>query len=186
MNVNLSYVLAGLAAAALLYVITVYNRLVHYRQMVKEAVSDIDVQLKKRFDLIPSIVDSVRSYASFEKNLFESVTKARANLSGISDIFQRSGLETELSKSLKPVIALAEQYPELKASGNFIDLQDTLVDVEDHIQMARRYYNGTVRNLNIMLQSFPSNLVGNAFKFQEEKYFEIEFATERRLPEVNI
>lgn len=174
-------VLGGLAVAVGL----VYNGLVHKRMLVKEAASGIDVQLKRRYDLIPKIVDTVRGYTQYEKSLFERVTALRSQLvSGSQSVADKAKAESELSGALKSVFALAEAYPALKASEGFTQLQNTLGEIEDQIQLSRRYYNGAVRDYNVMVAQVPSNIIASAFKFGPEKFFEIEYATERTAPDI--
>ncbi|MCX7926961.1 MAG: LemA family protein [Candidatus Omnitrophica bacterium] len=166
------------------YAIGIYNNLVRKRQLLFEAASGIDVQLKRRWELIPKIVDTVKGYAGHEKGLLEKVTTMRAQMVSSVPLSKRSQSETELSTTLKSIFALAEAYPELKANQNFLQLQQTLSDIEDQIQMARRYYNATVRDYNILCQQFPSVLVANILGFKPEKFFELEYATERQTPEI--
>ncbi|HET7715251.1 MAG TPA: LemA family protein [Bauldia sp.] len=167
-----------LAIAAVIVVIGVflYNRLVRTQQMANEGWSGIDVQLKRRADLIPNLVDTVKGYASHERTLFDEVTRLRAEAARIrqDDVTARGAAEGKLSAAVGQLLALAEAYPDLKASENFGKLQTELATVEDEIQMARRYYNGAVRNLNIMVESFPSNFVAQLFGFRLRDYFEIE------------
>jgi len=166
-----------LAVAALVVVVGVvlYNRLVRTQQMANEGWSGIDVQLKRRADLIPNLVDTVKGYASHERTLFDEVTRLRGEAARIreDDVAARGAAESKLAASVGKLIALAEAYPDLKASENFGKLQAELSTVEDEIQMARRYYNGAVRNLNIMIESFPSNFVAQLFGFRLRDYFEI-------------
>jgi len=160
----------------------IYNGFVRLTNRAKEAWSDIDVQLRRRYDLIPNLVETVKGYAAHEKAVFENVTKART--SAISA--QQSGdpqkvaeAEKFLAGTLKTLFAVAENYPDLKASANFMELQRELRDTEDKIQAARRFYNGNVRDLNIKIESFPANIVANLFKFIKMNFFEIEEATAR-------
>ena len=164
--------------------IVLFNRLIRLKNLMKEAWSGIDVQLKRRHDLIPPIVDTVKGYVQHERNVLESLTKLRAQTSGASDVKSQNEIEKGVSGALKNVFAVAENYPALKASENFLDLQHSLSDVEDQIQLARRYYNGTVRNYNVMVESFPSNLMAGALHFKSADYFEIEYATERATPDI--
>jgi len=154
--------------------------------LVREASSGIDVQLKRRHDLIPNIVDTVKGYSQYERKLLEDVTSLRSNVIEGSNLKEKNKVENELSKALKSIFAVAENYPDLKANKNFLDLQKTLSEIEDQIQLARRYFNGTVRNYNILVESFPSNLLAHIFKFKSLDYFEIEYATERKVPDVNL
>ncbi len=149
-----------------------FNGLVRQKNLMKEAWSGIDVQLKRRADLVPVLAESVKGYSRHEKNIFEDVASLRT--------------QAEIVKGLKGLLAVAEQYPDLKASQNFLKLQKDLVDIEDNLQYARRYYNGTVRDYNTRVQSFPGVIVAKMFGFQPASFFEIEFATERKTPEVDL
>jgi len=168
------------------YVIGAYNGLVRVRQMVQEAWSGIDVQLKRRADLIPNLVETVKGYASHEKEALERVTEMRARAQNVpaGDIQGRAAAEGMLTQALGRLLAVAEAYPDLKASQNFADLQRALETTEREIQMARRYYNGSVRELNTKVESFPSNLVAGQFGFAKADYFELESPSDRQLPEV--
>ena len=179
-------VIAALVAAAL-YLIALYNGLVKKRQMVEEGWSGIDVQLKRRSDLIPNLVETVKGYAAHEKSSLEAVTELRTAASRVSpgDIAGRAAVEGQISQALGRLMAVAEAYPDLKASDNFRELQAALDKVEDTLQMARRYYNGAVRGLNVMVESFPSNLVAGKFGFTKAEYFEIEDPADRALPKVS-
>lgn len=178
-------VLAAIAAAAF-YAVSLYNRLVKNRQMSEEGWSGIDVQLKRRADLIPNLVDTVKGYAGHERELFERVTELRAQVGKVpqGDVAERGKLEGLLSGAIGKLLAVVENYPELKANENFLELQETLGEVENEIQMSRRYYNGAVRNLNVMVESFPSNLVAGQFGFEKREYFEIDDEADRAVPEV--
>ena len=163
--------------------IGLYNSLIQKKFRVKEAWSDIEVQLKRRYDLIPNLVETVKGYASHEKDLLEKITLAR------SQAMQGNGLEKmkaedELSGALKSLFAVAENYPDLKANSNFIELQQELVDTEDKIQAARRFYNGVVRDYNIALKVFPSVLIAKVLHFEEEPLFEITNEAERETVKV--
>jgi len=168
------------------YVIGAYNGLVRARQMVQEAWSGIDVQLKRRADLIPNLVETVKGYASHEREALERVTEMRARAQNVpvGDIQGRAAAEGMLTQALGRLLAVAEAYPDLKASQNFADLQRALETTEREIQMARRYYNGSVRELNTKVESFPSNLVAGQFGFAKADYFELEDPSDRQLPEV--
>ncbi len=159
----------------------IFNRLIRYRNLMHEAFSGIDVQLKRRHDLIPNIVSG---YLQYERKLLQDITNIRSQGINTDNPQERAKAESELSRSLKTLFAMVENYPDLKANKGFLALQDNLVEIEDQIQMARRYYNGTVRNYNILAESFPANLVAKLFGFRAAKYFEIEYATERRVPDV--
>lgn len=163
-----------------------YNALVRSRQMVREAWSGIDVQLKRRADLIPNIVETVKGYAKHESDTLSEVTEMRSRVQSVpsDDIAARSAAEGMLSQALGRLFALAESYPDLKANQNFLELQSTLGEIEGEIQMSRRYYNGAARDLNVKVESFPSNIVASTFGFRQADYFEIEDATDRALPKV--
>jgi len=179
------YVLLAVLAAAVLYGISIYNKLVRNKNLVDEGWSGIETQLKRRANLIPNLIETVKGYATHERTAFEEVTKLRTEAMSTTDIGDRGRKEGELTAALGRLFAVAEAYPDLKASQNFIDLQDDLSDIEDEIQLARRYYNGTVRNMNILVESFPSNLVANSFTFVTAKFFEIENSDDRAVPKVS-
>lgn len=163
-----------------------YNRFVGKAQMVKNAWSDIDVQLKRRGDLIPQIVETVKAYATHEKSLFVDVVEKRnAALSAGDDTAARGSAESALSIPMLEVMALAEDYPELKSNENFLDLQNELSDTENKIEMARRFYNGAVRELNISVETFPGNMLAGVFGFGAANFFEINLA-DRKAPEVKL
>jgi LemA protein len=175
-------IIIGLAALVVFYFIYLYNNFVGLTQRVKEAWADIDVQLKRRYDLIPNLIETVKGYASHERETLESVTEARTKATQThidvgaitpEQMSAMSGAESALSGALGKLIAVAENYPDLKANTNFLELQRELSDTENKIQAARRFYNGNVRDLNIALQSFPSNIVGNMFKFVSQPFFEL-------------
>jgi len=170
----------------IIWLIIIYNLFIRDRNLMKEAWSGIDVQLKRRHNLIPNLVTTVKGYSKHERNLFEDITEKRARTIQIDNIKEKSTLETDLSGMLKTLFAVVEDYPDLKANENFLDLQNQLTDIEDQIQYSRRYYNGTVRNYNIRVESFPNNIVSGLFHFKPEEYFEITFATERKTPEVKL
>lgn len=177
--------LAALAAIAL-YVVFVYNGLVKSRQMAEEAWSGIDVQLKRRADLIPNLIETVKGYAAHEKSTFEAVVELRNKAQAVptGDVAGRAAAEGLLGQALGRVIALAEAYPELKANENFLELQRSLETVEGEIQMSRRYYNGAARDLNVKVESFPSNLIAGQFGFAKKPYFEIANEADRAVPTV--
>lgn len=164
-------------AVVLIAGIVIFNGLVAKRQMVNNGWADIDVQLKRRTDLIPQLVTAVKAYAAHEKQLFEDVAERRAAALAAGDnVATRSAAESELSRPLARLIAVAEAYPELKASQNFLDLQNELSATEDKIEMARRFFNGAVRELNTAVETFPSNLIAALFGMRQRAYFEIESA----------
>lgn len=160
------------AAAILVWGIVIYNRLVANRNQVLAAWSDIDVQLKRRSDLIPKLVDTVKQYASFEYSLQEQITQLRSGSSHIELPGVRERIENELSIQLRDLVMLAEDYPELKAGENYLALMQELSDVEKHIQLARRFYNGAVRVLNVSIESFPNMYVAQLFGFKTADFFE--------------
>jgi LemA protein len=182
----LLWIILAVVVVAIVYAIVVFNGLVRTRQMANEAWSGIDVQLKRRSDLVPNLVEAVKGYAAHERNVLEQVTELRGQARALpsDDVARRAQAEGALSVALGKLIALAENYPDLKASSNFLELQQQLSALEDEIQMARRYYNGTVRNLNVLVQSFPSNLIAGLFGFGQRDYFEIADATDRAVPQV--
>lgn len=168
-------VLAVIAGA----VILAYNSLVKLRQRVQEAWSDIDVQLKRRYDLIPNLVDTVKGYAKHEKEVFENVTKARSQAMNAGTLDEQADAENQLSGALKSLFAVSENYPDLKANENFLELQRELTDTENKIQASRRFYNNTVMSLNTTVETFPSNIIANLFGFHKDEYFEIEEESQR-------
>jgi LemA protein len=164
--------------------IAVYNGLIRARNHVKEAWSDIDVQLKRRYDLIPNLVNTVKGYASHEKETFEKVTQARAEAMQASTAGEHALKEANLTAMIGNLMAVAEAYPELKANENFAKLQDELSDTENKIQAARRFYNNQVLAFNNKLQVFPTNIIGNMFGFKDEEFFDIGDEKQRENPEV--
>ena len=165
------YVILGVIV---LYAIFTYNRLITLVNRAKEAWSDIEVQLKRRYDLIPNLVEAVKGYATHEKSAFENVTKARAAAMGAQGMESKAKAENMLTGALKSIFALAEAYPNLRASENCQKLQDELSDTENKIHAARRFYNGNVRDLNTLIESFPPNLIANPFHFTKKEFFELE------------
>jgi LemA protein len=153
--------------------IAMYNGLVRANVRVQEAWSDITVQLKRRYDLIPNLVNTVKGYASHEKEVFEKVTEARSNAMNAQGVAQTAEAENQFQTALKSLFAVAEAYPDLKANENFKALQDELVDTEDKIQAARRFYNGSARDLNIKIQSFPTNIFAGMLGFKIREFFEL-------------
>jgi LemA protein len=160
----------------LLWIILVFNRLVVLRNRVREAWSDIEVQLKRRYNLIPNLVATVKGYAAHEREVLEKVTEARTKAMGAQTVKEKAEAENFLSSTLKSLFAVAENYPNLKAASNFLELQRELRDTEDKIQAARRFYNTNVRDLNIKIESFPSNLIAKLLGFKKGEFFEIEEA----------
>lgn len=177
--------IAGIVLILVFYVISIYNRLIKLRTIVSEAWSGIDVQLKKRYDLIPNLLETVKGYASHERETFESVTKARNAAQSAQGVLDQQAAENNLNRSLMNLFAVAEQYPELKSNTNFLQMQQDLASIEQDIERSRRYYNGSVRDQNILIDSFPSNLVANNFGFQKSAFFELDNETERAVPKVN-
>ncbi|WP_137135553.1 LemA family protein [Rhizobium sp. FKY42] len=180
------YVALAVLAAIALYVVFVYNGLVKSRQMAEEAWSGIDVQLKRRADLIPNLIETVKGYASHEKSTLEAVVELRNKAQAVpaGDVAGRAAVEGLLGQALGRIVALAEAYPELKANQNFLELQQSLETVEGEIQMSRRYYNGAARDLNVKVESFPSNLIAGQFGFAKKPYFEITNEADRAVPTV--
>lgn len=178
-------ILLVLCLAALLWAIYTYNTLIQQKNQVKEGWSGIDVQLKRRYNLIPNLVDTVKGYASHESNVFREVTELRTKTEQTNDIHDKAQLESALSLGLAKLIAIAENYPNLKANENFIQLQQELSNIEDQIQLARRYYNGTARDYNTTIESFPQMIIANLFRFGPFDYFAVDNETERELPRVD-
>jgi LemA protein len=178
------YIVLGVAVLIVLWAIMTYNGLVSRRAMVAEGWSGIDAQLKRRADLIPNLVETVKGYATHERTTFDELAQARAGATS-QDPAQRAAAETAVTAAIGKIMAVAEAYPELKASENFQTLQKDLADLEDQIQLARRYYNGAVRNYNVSTQQFPSNLVANMGGFAAAKFFELDNAADRNAPKVS-
>lgn len=164
--------LLSLLVLLLLVAVFLFNRLIRDKNLMREGWSGIDVQLKRRSDLVPLLSESVKGYARHEKALFEEIASLRT--------------QGEIVEGLKGLLAVAERYPDLKANQNFLKLQKDLVEIEDNLQYARRYYNGCVRNYNVRVQSFPSLVIARLFGFRSAEFFEIEYATERKVPEVKV
>jgi LemA protein len=180
------YIILAVVVIAALYVVFIYNGLVRSRQMAEEAWSGIDVQLKRRADLIPNLIETVKGYAAHEKTTLEEVVELRNRAQAVpaGDVAGRAQAEGLLGQALGRVMALAEAYPDLKANQNFSELQASLETMESEIQMARRYYNGAARDLNVKVESFPSNLVAGQFGFSKREYFEIANEADRAVPTV--
>ncbi len=183
-SVIILIVIVLIVLGSVVWAIGIYNKLVTDRNMVAEGWSGIDVQLKRRSDLIPNLIETVKGYMGHEKGVLEDVTAMRAKAMNAGALPERAQAEGMLSAALSKMFALAENYPDLKASANFIELQKSLSDIEDQLQLARRYYNGTARNFNIMIESFPSNIIAHSFNFSKASYFEVENAAEREAPKV--
>ena len=157
-----------------LWAIFIYNNFVRLRTRVRESWSDIETQLKRRYDLIPNLVNTVKGYAKHERETFENVTKMRANALSANGAAEQGAAENMLTDALKSLFAVAENYPDLKASNNFVELQNELTDTENKIQAARRFYNSTVKDMNISVQVFPNSIFANMFSFGREEFFELE------------
>ena len=179
---TLLYIILGIAVLVLLAGITIYNKLVRLRNTVKSSWSDIDVQCKKRYDLVPNLVETVKGYASHEKTVFEKVTQARSMAMQATTPGEMAKAENMIRETLKSLFAVAEAYPELKANANFLQLQSQLQELENNIEYARRYYNAVVRDFNIMIESFPSNIIASQFKFMKEELFQLEAPEVERKP----
>ena len=178
------YSLLGLAVVIGGYLVWAYNGLVSNKNLVAEGWSGIDVQLRRRADLIPNLIETVKGYAAHEDKLFRDIAELRAKSISGGTVAEQSAIGQAMSGALGKLFAVAEAYPELKADANFRDLQDKLSGVEDEIQMSRRYYNGAVRNLNTMIESFPTNFIATQFKFTKAEFFEIGDAAAREVPKV--
>ncbi|MEX0993181.1 MAG: LemA family protein [Solirubrobacterales bacterium] len=174
-----------LVALIVLYGVVTFNRLISLRNRAEEGFSDIDVQLKRRHDLIPNLVETVKGYAAHERTVFENVTAARSNAVAAHGPEAQGQAENVLTGALRQLFAVAENYPDLKASQNFLELQNELTDTEDKIQAARRFYNMTVRDLNIKIQQFPSSVIAGMKKITEREFFEVEDPTDREVPAVS-
>ena len=169
-------------AIIVVWVIFAYNSFVRVVKRAEEAWADIDVQLKRRYDLIPNLIESVKGYAKHERETFQKVTEARTMAMGAGNIAEQGQAENMLTGALKSLFAVSESYPDLKANQNFLDLQNELSDTENKIQAARRFYNGNVRDLNIKVDSFPSNIIAKMFNFAKREFFEIEEGSEEKEP----
>lgn len=182
---NTMYIIIAVIVVLIIIVAVTYNRFIRSRNLLNEAWSGIDVQLKRRHDLIPNVVETVKGYAQHERKAFEEITRLRSKMTDSDMTVKETGkLESSFTQALKSIFALAEAYPDLKANQNFIQLQKTLADVEEQLQLARRYYNGAARDYNIMVESFPNNILASLFNFTKAEFFEIELATEREIPAV--
>ena len=170
---NITYIVLGVVIVFIIWVIGLYNKFVRLIQQSKEAWADIDVQLKRRYDLIPNLVNTVKGYAAHESGTFEKVTQARAQAMQAGTPEEKAKAENMLAGTLKSLFAVTEAYPELKANQNFMSLQAELSDTENKIQAARRFYNGNVRDLTIGIQSFPGNIIASMFGFAPMQYFEL-------------
>ncbi len=173
-------IVIAIVVLVIIWAIATYNRLVSLKNRSAEGWSDIDVQLKRRYDLIPNLVETVKGYATHESKVFNDITEARTRAMGAQSMNDKAQAENMLSGALKSLFAVAEAYPDLKASANFGKLQDDLTDTENKIQAARRFYNGMVRDLNTALETFPSNIIGNSFGFQKREFFGVDSDAERQ------
>lgn len=170
---NITYIIIAIVAVIVLWVIGIFNKLVTLRNRVKEAWSDIDVQLKRRYDLIPNLIETVKGYASHEREVLENVIRARSAAMSAQSVEAHGQAENMLSGALKSLFALSEAYPDLKASANFAKLQDELSDTENKIQASRRFYNTNVMELNNRIEQFPSNIIAGMFSFKQSEFFEV-------------
>ncbi len=175
----MTYTILAIIVVLILWFVFVYNRLIVRRNRVREAWSDIDVQLKRRYDLIPNLMEAVKGYMAHEKGVFEKVTEARTKAIGAGSKSEKAGAENALSNTLKTLFAVAENYPELKANANFLDLQRELADTENKIQAARRFYNGVAMELNNAIQVFPTNMIAGMFGFKKEEFFGLQNEIEK-------
>lgn len=181
---NTSNIILLVLGLVVVYLILLYNRLIVLRNRVKEALSDIDVQSKRRFDLIPNLIETVKGYVSHEKGVLENVTRARSAVAGGGSALEKQNAENQLSNTLKTLFAVSENYPDLKANANFLDLQRELADTEDKMQASRRFYNSVVLELNNKIQTFPENLFVAKLGFKEEKFFEVTSQAEKEVVKV--
>ena len=167
------------------WLVWTYNRFIRHKNNVREAWSGIDVQLKRRHNLIPNVIETVKGYLSHEQGTLDSLTRLRTGTDDGESVSKIAQHESNLSRAIGGILAVAEGYPDLKANTGFLDLQQKLHETEEQVQLARRYYNGTVRDWNVLVESFPSNLIASMFRFELAEYFEIELATERAVPKVD-
>lgn len=181
---SVSTVLLIIIAVVVLYLIYAFNKLVRLKNRAQEGDSDIEVQLKRRHDLIPNLIETVKGYAAHEKGLFEKVTIARTQAMSSQGMQDKGKNENFLAGTLKTLFAVAENYPDLKANQNFLDLQQQLSDTEDKIQASRRFYNGVVRDLNTAIESFPTNAIAGMFSFKPREFFDLEEPADKEVPEV--
>ena len=174
-------IVLGFVGLAAILAIVIYNRFIKRQNLVMEAWSGIDVQLKRRHNLIPNLIETVKGYSKHEAKVLSELTELRT---GSQQVGERGQQETQISQAIKNLLVVAEDYPDLKASQNFLDLQDNLDEIETEIQHARRYYNGAVRDLNILVESFPSNLIAKIFGFALAEFFELDSTASRAVPQV--
>lgn len=173
------WIILGVVVVLVFVVIAMYNSLVQLRVRVENAWSDITVQLKRRVDLIPNLVETVKGYAAHESGVFQQVTEARASLNNAKGVKETAAAENQIEGALKSLFAVAEAYPDLKANQNFSQLQQELVDTEDKIQAARRFYNSGVTDLNTKIEQFPSNIIAGMFSFKKKEFFELDEAAQK-------
>ena len=176
---SIAWIILGIIVLVLLWVVFIFNRFITLRTRVREASADIDVQLKRRYDLIPNLVSTVKGYMVHERQTLESVTNARTAAMGAHGAQEKLDKENMLSSTLKTLFAVAENYPDLKANANFLDLQRELTDTENKIQASRRFFNTNVRDLNILIETFPSRIIAGLFNFKKETFFEVGSSEER-------
>jgi LemA protein len=181
----IGYIFLGLVVLLLGFGVSIYNRLVKNRNLVQEAWSGIDVQLKRRSDLIPNLLEAVKGYMGHERGVLDHVTQLRTQSRQVGSVGEKARAEGLLGAALGNLLAVAENYPDLKASQNFLELQRSLADIEEQLQLSRRYYNGAARDFNVLIGSFPSNLIARKFDFQPVEYFEIEAPQDREVPKVS-
>jgi LemA protein len=179
-------ILLAIVVVAALWGVSIFNGLVRRKNIVAEAWSGIEAQLKRRADLIPNLVETVKGYAAHERGTFEQLAQLRSAGQAQTGVTERAQTETAIGAAIGRILAVAEAYPDLKASANFQALQNQLADTEDQIQLARRYYNGAVRDYNVMIEQFPSNLVANLGTFKPAPFFEIDNASNRVAPQVTL
>jgi LemA protein len=176
------FLLVALIVIPIAWIISTYNKLIKYKNMIEESWSGIDVALKRRFNLIPNLIAATRGYSKHESDVLTRTAETRSAAGGVAS---REEEESRISRSLSGIIALAEAYPDLKASTNFLALHNSLDEIEEEIQQARNRYNFSVRKFNTLVESFPSSLIARKFGFERQKFFSLELATQRELPEVN-
>lgn len=179
---NILYIIGGIIAILIIWVVVTYNRFITFINRTKEAWADIDVQLKRRYDLIPNLINTVKGYASHEKETLQKVTDARTAAMSAGTVGEHNKADNMLSETLKSLFAVSENYPDLKANENFLELQRELSDTENKIQAARRFYNGNVRDLNTKIESFPANIIANVFNFKMAELFELDGDSEAKEP----
>ncbi len=177
---SITFIILAIIAVLVVWVVAMYNSFIRLIIRVKEAWADIDVQLKRRYDLIPNLIESVKGYVTHERETLQKVTEARTAAMGATGVAGQAESENMLTDALKSLFAVSENYPDLKANENFLELQRELSDTENKIQAARRFYNTNVRDLNIKIDSFPSNVIAGMFKFTKDEFFELEEGSEER------